>query len=771
LDAVASRELGDTDKLAADIELVRRLVWSGAALPGDSNVLAAYCLAQLDADAGEYDAARRQIQEIPPQAMKKAGPWVLTRLHLLNARIETQTANLDLAELHALDAARLAAQANNPGLRGDALTVLATVTRHRRPLPDTIKLHADAARNYWEAGNTIGRTSVLLNQGLAYGCVGLLSESLRALEEALQSARQLGLEDKTLRTHLALGWLAARMGRLAPARRRLLSAWRTARRLRLAREEALAFEFLAETYLLGGSLPKARLAARCCRRIVERIAPEGDIAVELGLREAMIAQASGDLKSGEAIARQTVRLARHIGLLWEHGQAQRVLGTILAWQERPRDAVRAFTAARKLFDRIGEQMEAKVVEAWLQALKPPRGKQPGPPPLDTEGSEASAEALAFWMAHPLLGPQPWQQRTTSASRADDDRKNLESSRGGGARGGSKHPTPAITTSPAPKPVWAKMGLVTRTPEVLSVLALAETYAASPLPVLIRGESGTGKDLLARGVHALSGCRGRFVRINCAASRPELFAAELLGVKRGAFTGAVADRRGLFEEARDGTLLLDEIADLNPEAQGALLDYFDTGRIRAVGETSTRSVETRIVAATWRDLAERVAAGLFRADLYARLAAVVLHLPPLRERSADLPPLIKIFWRRFSGDGEAPPYRAIFTTKTLRRLGQKPWPGNVRELKHLVERLAIYAREHGTQAARHTLLAGEVESHTGGARLPEGGKKLRRSEWDPDLLRDTLKIAGGYIPEAARLLGLSRSRAYELYRRLGSAREG
>jgi two-component system response regulator HydG len=215
-------------------------------------------------------------------------------------------------------------------------------------------------------------------------------------------------------------------------------------------------------------------------------------------------------------------------------------------------------------------------------------------------------------------------------------------------------------------------------------------ARSAASVLIRGESGTGKELIARGIHAAGARRDApFVTLNCAAMPETLVESELFGHARGAFTGAVSDRAGLFELADGGTLFLDEIGDMPLNTQAKLLRVLQDREVRAVGGSASRQVDVRVVAATHRDLEQRASAGEFRADLLFRIAVLPITAPPLRERPDDLPALVTHFLAR--ARARAPEASVVdLAEDAVEALASYTWPGNVRELENLVERLVVMA---------------------------------------------------------------------------------
>jgi two-component system response regulator HydG len=234
-------------------------------------------------------------------------------------------------------------------------------------------------------------------------------------------------------------------------------------------------------------------------------------------------------------------------------------------------------------------------------------------------------------------------------------------------------------------------LVAASAGMQDVLDIASRLADASTPVLIVGETGTGKTALARAIHA-SGSRAAkpFVSVNCAALPEPLLESELFGHVRGAFTGAINSRAGLFEEAQDGTLLLDEIGEMSPALQAKLLHVLESGHVRAVGASKERPVDVRVLAATHRDLRERVQAGAFREDLMYRLDVVTIEIPALRHRRDDLPILVERFLTEARAKHEKSQVERL-TSDAMAKLLDYSWPGNVRELAHVIERVVLLGR--------------------------------------------------------------------------------
>jgi transcriptional regulator with PAS, ATPase and Fis domain len=280
--------------------------------------------------------------------------------------------------------------------------------------------------------------------------------------------------------------------------------------------------------------------------------------------------------------------------------------------------------------------------------------------------------------------------------------------------------------------------------------------------LIEGESGSGKELVARAVHTASVRRSRrFCALNCAAISDDLVEAELFGHTRGAFTGAVAERIGLFEEAQGGTLFLDEVAELSARVQAKLLRTLQEGEVRRLGESAMRKVDTRIVAATNRPLAAEVSAGRFRNDLRYRLDVLRIVIPPLRERLEDIPPLARHIWTVLAGRTGS---HAVLSPSALRMLGAYDWPGNVRELQNVLASVMVSSPQRGLIGAQN--LPQHVTRTT--AMASRATLAEARREFDERFIRAALARCGGRAATAARELGVSRQGLRKLTMKLGLA---
>jgi DNA-binding NtrC family response regulator len=301
--------------------------------------------------------------------------------------------------------------------------------------------------------------------------------------------------------------------------------------------------------------------------------------------------------------------------------------------------------------------------------------------------------------------------------------------------------------------YSHPNIVARSPKMQEVLATVERVAPTNSTVLLGGESGVGKDLIARAIHEKSRrSSGPFVKINSTAIPENLLESELFGYEKGAFTGAIASKPGKFELADKGTLFLDEIGDVPPAIQVKLLRVLQEREFERLGGTRTIKVDVRLLAATNRDLRAALEQGTFREDLYYRLNVVPLDIAPLRERKEDIPDLATLFLARFAN--ESGRHLRGIVPEAMQILLAYYWPGNVRELQNVIERACALATGPELKAGDIQL---DVPRHRSGAAnerfLPDG---MTLDQWEDEMIREALKRSGGNKSQAARLLGLSRN---------------
>ncbi|MDT7809090.1 MAG: two-component system, NtrC family, response regulator AtoC [Acidobacteriota bacterium] len=347
----------------------------------------------------------------------------------------------------------------------------------------------------------------------------------------------------------------------------------------------------------------------------------------------------------------------------------------------------------------------------------------------------------------------------------------------------KRERPGTTGELPPEPVYTSdIDLVGASSAFVGVMKLVGRVAATSLPVLVTGESGTGKEVVARAIHCRSArANANFVAVNCGAVPSELIESELFGHVRGAFTGAERDRLGLLQEADGGTILLDEITETTPAFQVKLLRALQEGEIRRVGSNHTIRVDVRVIAATNRDVESEVREGRFRQDLFYRLNAVTLHLPPLRERREDIMPLARHFAARAAPTASNP---ISFSRDAVRMLVSYDWPGNIRELENAViravalcdrlvrpedlpERVRVAVAAH--EAANTPALEAESNAAPPDATAATTGDDeclISLSELEARHIARVLAHTGGNKQAAARLLGIDRTTLQRMIKRHG-----
>ena len=307
---------------------------------------------------------------------------------------------------------------------------------------------------------------------------------------------------------------------------------------------------------------------------------------------------------------------------------------------------------------------------------------------------------------------------------------------------------------------AMAGLITRDPEMLRIGRTIERVASSDATVLLLGESGSGKEVLAQGLHAASKRSGRFVAINCAAIPENLLESELFGYEKGAFTGAAKTTPGKIETAHNGTLMLDEIGDLPQSLQAKLLRFLQERTIERLGGRSEIAVDVRVVCATHQDLKSLIAEGRFREDLFYRLAEIVIDIPPLRDRLGDAVLLSHAFLQRFARDQRRT--GLTFSDDAMQAIEQHGWPGNVRELLNAIKRASIMAESDRLTCA--DLGLPQPRAGEGGDGSDLDLRSVREAA-ERQAIVAALARTNGNVVKAAEMLGVSRPTLYDLMRKL------
>jgi DNA-binding NtrC family response regulator len=510
----------------------------------------------------------------------------------------------------------------------------------------------------------------LMNMGIVHQKMGewaAAEEHYRACESVVL---QVGNDILLARAYIGLGNVARLQRKFSEAETHLLAALDRARRKAANREEVLALEFLGELDFDRGRPERAVARYHEAMTLAERSAPEGDLIVEIERRRAEALVSLGRLDEAERSLDRALRLARLTDDRLEHAIAHRVAGDVAVARGRRLDARQSWEQAATLLSACRERYESARIQLLLaRSTDEPRTARTHALRACSLFAEVGS---SFWLEQAeaelsrLMGPSAVSAPTRSDSLL-----------------GKRHRAP---------------GLVAASNAMRTAETLARRAAATELSVLITGETGTGKELVARTIHSQSPRAARpFLAVNCGALRADLALSQLFGHRKGAFTGAHAEGVGLVEAAHGGTLFLDEAGELPLDVQVTLLRFLESGEYLRLGETQVRRADVRIIAATNRVLRGGDAERLFRRDLLYRLNEIEIRLPALRERVEDIVPLARHFLS-FYGGLEGP--RLSHDGESL--LVSYGWPGNVRELENVMKRLAALHSDSGELDARAIL---------------------------------------------------------------------
>jgi transcriptional regulator with AAA-type ATPase domain len=601
----------------------------------------------------------------------------------------------------------------------------------------------------------LGNRSQTSNLERALAVVDLKRGHLGSAKElaiaSLSGAQATNSQESVAHAGLLLAVIAIHEGEFVQASRRIRDTVATWGGSEASRPSLLTTEFLGDVHLEQNEpTPALRYYDEVWPKALALV-PKGDIVAELRRRRAECYLLLGRHDDAYAEAKTGLEHCRELGDRYEEAATYRVLALSAAAVGKPDEAKQWFEQGFAYYDDIETPYEWG--KLWLAYGDWLRGEQSADH-RDTKGAREAYQAARDHFER--MGAMA-KLKEADARIAAVTPKPEPLPTGTGPPSDPRRPQrrPRGATELERRAQWARdaFGMITANRGVLHVLDEVAKLARSTSPVLVL-ESGTGKELIAQGLHRLSGRPGNFIPINCGALPKEIIESELFGHVAGSFTGARGDKEGLLQACDRGTAFLDEIGELAIELQSRLLRVLEAGELRPVGSTKAVRVDTRIVAATNRDLASLERGENFRRDLYYRLAHAVITLPPLRKRGDDVELLID----HFLEEGCAAEGRRVTLSSGARaKLKAHAWPGNVRQLKSAMRRLVLLATD-GHTIEPHEVTLGEAKAPGSLFEELEQSERAR--------VEEALQQSGGSRTEAAKSLGIPRTTLINKMRRFG-----
>jgi DNA-binding NtrC family response regulator len=638
--------------------------------------------------------------------------------------------DLERAEESLWEALSAAKRATDRSSQAACYSALGNLHRRHGRFSESVTCHQRALDLNRELGRWREAGKDHRNISLAQFYSGNWAAAREALAEAGRMSGQIG-DEPGLTLNLVLeSRMGRRCGKPSEAKSAATAALERARCSGFARATTLALEELGDLAIAQGDHELALSNYEEAMTGARLSAPSGDLVCEIAWRLARVHVGAGEVTIAQALAEESVRLAERAGDCREEGSGVATLAMIASAKGKTDEARHLFVRAVTIFRQIGAPYELAETHELAAA-------------------HVSGAGLIEPLGHLLEALSLYGRMGCEAAcaRVTKDVRRLEKRLASGF----------IAEPEAHEPTTV---LLTADPILEKLISTARDLAPDTSTILLQGETGTGKELVARIIHE-AGARPAepFVPVNCGALPQQLLESELFGHRKGAFTGAERDRTGVLESAGDGTVFLDEIDKASPDLQVRLLRVIEDRQVRPVGSDRFRPFRARIVCASNRDLKELADRGTFLLDLYYRLSAFCLTLPPLRTRKADVALLAKHFLEQFGGRFGQESYE--LSPEAEAKLVSYDWPGNVRELRNVMEASAFYARETGLvtpaelpkdvrfpQRADDDSLAGRIE-------------ELQRRE-----ILAAMEKANGIKTEAAKILGCSRKGLRERMRRLG-----
>jgi len=613
------------------------------------------CLeAQLFSRSGDYHQALASSRLAASLLAPHGESSELGQAFLLSGKMLVAMGNYRESETAFRDAESLFRRCDDMAGRLDASNLLARIYFIRAEYKNAIRYLLEAIKLADQLGDRRKLAYLWGNLGRVYTMLGNFKKAAESLQLNLEISGDLGDNAEKAKALMSLGYLAMQDECLEKAEKYFDAAYPILIKANMQREQIILRTYYGELKSHSGDFTAARKMFNTAIEEARNLSPQSSLLVGPLRHLAEVELAENQLAAARRLASQAMTLAESTGENLEKGAALRILGQV-AHAEEKENFQEFFTRALDIFDEIDSRFErAQTLVAMAIA---------------SNNSRRRALGYLFRAAdlYHHLGADKKHQKIQSLINKFELKEKQETE------------TDNINDTALP-------AIITANPQMKNILRDISLTAKSDLPVLICGETGTGKDLLARYYHIASGRPGQFVAVNCAAFPDTLLESELFGYRRGAFTGAVSDKEGLLQRAQGGTFFLDEIGEMSLTSQAKLLTVIETCRTRRLGDTEEKSLDLRILAATNCNLAEMVANGSFRRDLYYRLTGISFTLPPLAKRLEDIPLLLYHFLKKEgvigSGDQVDPGLISEFSSRK--------WSGNVRQLESEVKKLVLFS---------------------------------------------------------------------------------
>lgn len=611
------------------------------------------------------------------------------------------------------------------------------------------------------------------NLGTILMLKNLWEEAEKNLLLSLQANEALHDQFNICKSLLSLGSLSCLLRKFHCADEYLKRALYLISENNFLRELAIYHEYQGSLEFARGDLDQAGQHFQEAVHIGEQIAPESTIISQAYRLWAELQTERGEFENAQASCEKSLRASKDIGERLEEALVYRILGQIYSQNGHPNRVKENFAQATRMLEEIGAEFE--LAKTYLDM-----GNCDGFPFWEKMKFLGRAEDLASQLDSPYYLASvhaAFAQLFLQNDKLAEAQDFLDKAKWIFERSGEKADLESLSAlekkikahQPANQPISVNSShdfgfadFIARDRGTLNILDNIEQIKNLDITILLEGETGTGKDLLAKVIHYTSNRKDkRFVVASCAALPETLFESELFGHKKGAFTGAVADKKGLLDEAVGGTLYLDEIAEVPLSIQVKLIRAIEEKEIVPIGEVKPRKVDFRVIAATNKNLDELVREGEFRSDLFYRLNGMRFTLPPLRERKEDIPLLVEHFLKKYSlrgmnqlsqQNGHHPPFMVpTLDPKIMELLLNYYWPGNVRELENEVKRLLISSR--GEDRISFALLSGSLEKFSNGKSSQPTSLLTRLAEYEKEQIEKALAKSNGVKAKAARLLNI------------------